>query len=148
MYDLAVECQDDFLNDHENDIVAMLHEYSEGIKTGDVVAFLISLGGVKAGVIWVEIDRYGVGNLHAGLMPEFRKGFTAYKCLREFVGFCFRKLDLRSLEAHIPTHNKVTEKLLRRFGFRKFGLRPEAILVNGEPEAFVLLYLTRGQFNE
>lgn len=147
-YRLAMACHDDFLHDAFNDPIELLHSYRQSIKNGDTVAFLIHVGDEMAGVVYVDIDRRKVGFIHAGLLPQFRKGMTAAKCLRRFINFCFGSLDLNALEGHIPTYNKVAEKLLRRYGFIKYGLRPEALCVNGKPETHVLLYLTKKRYED
>ena len=143
MYDLAVACQDDFLNDADTDIIILMHEYNQAIKDGNTVAFLCQENGENAGIIWADIDRHAVGYMHAGLMPQYRQGFTALHFARLFVDFCFRQLELNSLEAQLPTHNRVAEVLMRRIGFRKYGLRPFAMKVNGRPEKHVLFAMTK-----
>ena len=142
-YKLAMACKDEFFDDFHTDVIQQLAYYNRQISSGATVAFLISDNTEHIGIVWVDISSDKIGYLHAGLLPEHRKGFTAYKCLRLFVNFCFKTLDLRSLEAQIPVYNKVAEKLLRRFGFTKYGIRPEAILVSGKPESHVLLWLSR-----
>lgn len=148
MYDLGMACKDQFLDDYDNDIIALIDEYDKRIKSGETIAFLASVDGEEAGIIWVEIDRYNIGYVHIGLMPKFRGGPTAYNITKLFITFCFKSLKVRSLESHIPTFNRVTEKLLRRLGFVKYGLKPEATLVNGVPEKHVLLALTRNKYEE
>lgn len=143
MYDLALECKDDFLNDVDTDIIVLINAYNERIHDGSTVAFLCQEDGQNAGIIWVDVDRFGVGYMHAGLMPAFRKGFTALHFARLFVDFCFNSLGLNAVEAQLPTHNRTAEALMRRIGFRKYGLRPFAMMVNGRPERHVLFSMTK-----
>ena len=146
MHDLAVECKDEFISDYDPELPAIMNAYNRAIHAGDTVAFLCKVNGQNAGIIWVDIDRYKIGYLHAGLMPEFRKGWNALAFLREFVGFCFSTLRLESVEAHLPKYNKPAEKLVRRLGFEKYGLRPYSQRVNGQSQSHVLLALTRQSY--
>ena len=149
MYDLGLACKDDFLNDHQNDMILMMNEYDRAIRAGSVVAFLCKQEAENIGIVWVEKDLYGVGRVRAGLMPAHRQGFTAAHFLKKFVDFCFRTLDLRKLDAEIVLCGKegrtslAAEALLRRFGFRKEGLLRESLLKGGRPRDTLLLGLTR-----
>lgn len=159
MYDLAMACKDDFMNDYDNDILLIMNEYERAIDAGNVVAFLAMVNGEKAGIIWVDKLLYGVGRVRAGLMPSFRNGFTALGLMHQFIDFCFKELDLRKLDAEIsfkwkPTGDELfdrkraknaeaAEKIFRRVGFRKEGLIREAFTVNGEPQDTLLFGLTR-----
>jgi hypothetical protein len=152
MYDLGLICQDDFLDDHQNDMILIMNEYDRAIRGGSVVAFLCKQDGLNAGIVWVEKNLYGVGRVRAGLLPQYRQGFTAAHFLKMFVDFCFKTLNLRKLDAEIVLYGKekrgsaAAEKLLRRFGFAKEGLIREALLKGGKPRDTVLLGLTRNRY--
>jgi RimJ/RimL family protein N-acetyltransferase len=146
MHDLAVECRDEFISDYDPDIPTLMNAYNRAIHAGDTVAFLCLVDGAKAGIIWVDVDRYRIGYLHAGLMPAFRQGWNALAFLRQFIGFCFDTLGLESLEAHLPKYNKPAEKLVRRLGFEKYGLRPYGLRQGGHPQMHVLLALTKNDY--
>ena len=153
MFDLGMACKDDFLNDHQDDIILMMNEYDRRLRNGSVVAFLCKQGGEKIGILWVEKDIFGVGRIRAGMMPAYRKGFTAAHFLKMFVEFCFKTLDLRKLDAEIEINHenrgsRAAEKLLRRFGFRKEGLLKEALLRDGIPRHTILLGLTRTLYED
>lgn len=167
MFELAYICQDDFLNDHNNDIILLMNHYERAINNGNAVAFLCKKKQKNCGIVWVEIDDYGVGRIRAGMMPEYRKGFTAYNFLRLFINYCFTTLKLRKLDAEIVMGEKLclrkggktktkyapmsrttqaAEKLLRRFGFEKEGQPKEALLINGKPRDTLLLAITRNRY--
>lgn len=152
MYDLGMTCKEDFLNDHQNDMILMMNNYDRAIRNGSVVAFLCKQDTESIGIVWVEKDVYGVGRVRAGLLPEYRQGFTAAHFLKKFVDFCFKTLDLRKLDAEIVLYEKgnrgsrAAESLLRRFGFKKEGLLREALLKDGKPRDTVLLGLTRKRY--
>jgi len=152
MFDLGNACQDDFLNDHQSDIILLMNEYDRRIRDGSVVAFLCKQDGADIGIVWVEMDGFGVGRVRAGMMPEYRSGFTAAHFLRKFVDFCFRTLSLRKLDAEIVLYDKMNrgskaaETLLRRFGFKKEGFLRESLMKGGRPRDTILLGLTRNRF--
>lgn len=163
MYDLALLCKDDFLNDYENDIILVMNEYERRLADGSVVAFLAKQNGENAGIIWVELDRYKVGRLRAGMMPKYRKGHTAMHFFKQFISFCFESLNIRKLDAEITMGEKfkdidgkvryktvrtalAAEALLRRFGFKKEGQIKEALLINGKPRDTLLFGFTRNQY--
>lgn len=152
MYDLAVECKDDFLNDHDSDIILMMNEYQRRIKSETVFAFIAKDGDRKEGIVWVDVDNYGVGRIRAGLTNSSRKGHTAMYFLRLFIAFCFDRLDLRKLDAEIVLYGRenkssqAAEKLLRRFGFKKEGLIKEALLKDGTPRDTLLFGLTQNRY--
>lgn len=163
MFELAYVCQDDFLNDYQNDIILLMNHYERAINNGSAVAFLCKKNGENCGIVWVEIDDYECGRIRAGMMPEYRSGFTAYKFLRLFIDYCFNSLKLRKLDAEIvmgekykdgrkmryrpmSRTTKAAEKLLRRFGFEKEGQPKEALLIDGKPRDTLLLALTRNRY--
>jgi len=146
MFDLGMACKDDLLDDYDNDIILIIEEYQRATEKGIAKMFLCKQDGENAGIVWVDLDTKGIGYLHAGLMPKFRKGFTALYFIRLFVQYCFETLKLRSVEAHFPTTNKRAETLVRRIGFRKYGLKPHGTTINGKPISHVLLALTQFQY--
>lgn len=162
MFDLAMVCKEDFLNDRDSDIILVMNEYERRLKNGSVVAFLAKENDEKAGIIWVELGYYGVGRLRAGLMPKFRKGFTALHFFRQFIDFCFENLNVRKLDAEITMGERVpgkgkmhykrsrtalaAEALIRRFGFKKEGQIREALMINGKPRDTLLFGFTRNQY--
>jgi RimJ/RimL family protein N-acetyltransferase len=163
MYDLAMACREDFMNDHDNDILLIMSEYERQLKAGTVVAFLALQDEKPAGIIWVELDRFNTGRLRAGLMPQYRQGYTAMHFFRQFIDFCFEHLDVRKLDAEIVMGEKfrdadgriryrqirtalAAEKLLRRFGFKKEGQPKEALMIDGKPRDTLLFGFTRNQY--
>lgn len=154
MYDLAKVCQKDFLNDHDNDIILLMNEYERALDDGSCKAFLAKVDDAPAGIIWVEIDRYGVGRVRAGLMPEFRRGHTAYRFMRQFIDYCFNRLSLRKLDAELTLwrdqnrSSMAAEKILRRIGFRKQGLIEDAMLIDGKPYDTLLFGLTKKRYEK
>jgi RimJ/RimL family protein N-acetyltransferase len=148
MFDLATACKEDFLDDFNQDEILLLHQYADCIKSGQTTAFIAKADGKNAGIIWVDVTPTKIGYLHVGLLPEFRKGFNALGLIRDFMTFCFNTLELRKLEASIPTKNITIEKLLRRLGFTKEGVQMEATVVNGESENHVLLAMTKKRYQE
>lgn len=160
MYDLALACKDDFLNDVDNDIILMINHYERAINNGNVVAFIAKVEGANAGIVWVEKDGYGTGRIRAGLLPSYRRWQTAQYFLRLFIDYCFNSLDFRKLDAEIifgeklpngryapmPRGVRAAEKLLRRFGFKKQGINEEALMINGRARDSLLLALTRNRY--
>lgn len=148
MFDLATACKEDFLDDFASDEIILLHQYADCIKRGSTTAFIAKKDGENAGIIWVDVNPKKIGYLHIGLLPEFRQGFNALTLIRDFLGFCFNTLRLRKIEASIPTKNIVIEKLYRRLGFTKEGIKKEATVVNGRSENHLLLAMTQKRFQE
>lgn len=146
VYDLGLVCKDDLLDDYSNDIILVIADSQCRIANGTTQAFLCRVDGQMAGIVWVDLDPKGIGYIHAGLMPEFRKGFTALHFLRLFIGFCFETLSLRKLEMYLPPRNYRAEKLVRRLGFKKEGFRKEATLIDGKPQHHVVLALTKNKY--
>lgn len=152
MFDLAFACQDDFLNDVDNDIILMMNEYQRGIKEGRVHAFIAQEEGRNLGIVWIEVDRYGVGRLRAGMMPDERKGTRAFYFLHQFIDHCFNTLKIRKLDAEFALYDpdnrsaKAAEKLLRRFGFKKEGHIKQALSKGGVLKDTILLGLTRDRY--
>lgn len=142
MFDLGMVCKAQFLNDAEPDIIPVMNEYARMLEAGTTQAFICLEEGKKAGIIWVEFDRYGVGYLRAGLLPEYRKGWTALYFLRQFIEFCFNTAKLRKLVANVEPANQAAEKILRRLGFKKQGMDIDAVVVDGKPVTFLVLFLT------
>lgn len=154
MYDLATVCQKDFLNDYDNDVILLMNEYERAIDDGSCKAFLAKVEDQPAGIIWTEIDRYGVGRVRAGLMPEFRRGHIAYSFMRQFIDYCFNVLSLRKLDAELTLwrdrnrSSMAAEKILRRIGFRKQGLIEDALLIGGKPYDTLLFGLTKKRYEK
>lgn len=154
MHDLAVACKEDFLNDHENDIILLINEYERKLRNGSTKAFLVKVDNEKAGIIWVDIDTYDVGRIRAGLLPAYRQGILSLNLLRDFIKYCFSSLNLRKLDAEIvlslnrygKRQTAPAERLLRHLGFKKEGLVNEALLKNGVARDTVLLGLTKNQY--
>jgi hypothetical protein len=145
-YDLAMACQNEFIDDYNPDIILLLEEFSHRLKEGDTKAFLCKVDGQKAGIIWVEIDRYEIGFLRGGMMPAYRNGFHIWWFFKEFIEYCFQGLKLRKLQADVPVWNRRIEKLVRLIGFKKEGIIFEASMKNGVPENHVYFGLTRNRY--
>jgi len=146
MFDLAMACKEDMFDDYDTDIIQIIDDYKRALDRGIAKMFLCRVEGEKAGIVWVDLDTKGIGYLHAGLLPEFRTGFTALYFFRRFIEYCFETLNLRSLEMGIPTRNRKAEAIVRRIGFKKYGIKPAATTVNGQPIPLVLLAFTRDQY--
>ncbi|HEY9747002.1 MAG TPA: GNAT family protein [Oculatellaceae cyanobacterium] len=146
LFDLAMACKDELIDDYENDIILMVDKMQRGIASGSIKAFLCSVKGEKCGAMWVEICPREIGEIHAAMLPKFRDfSGHAIAFLKLFIPFCFNTLKLRKLRAMVPTYLSRPERLLRAYGFRKVGLHKAETLRNGKPESVVELCLLKNQ---
>jgi RimJ/RimL family protein N-acetyltransferase len=148
MFDLAMACKDQLLDDYNNDIIVMVEDMSAALNEKRIIAFLCYVNEKPCGMIWVENMPREIGEINAAMMPEYRAGLGkhAYYFLRMFVPFCFESLNLRKLRAMISIQNKKPEKLLRHYGFKKVGLHPEESMRDGKPVTMVELFMTQNQY--
>lgn len=148
LYDLLVACKDEFLDDYENDIIAVIDEYHKRLEHQGATAFLCLVNGQKAGIIGVSDNGKHVGELLAALHPQFRDGLGrhAYRFMEAFVSFCFDSLDYRKLRTLNFISNQRVEKLLRHYGFRKAGLHYAETMKDGKPATMVELYMTKSLY--
>lgn len=148
VYDLAMACQDELLDDYQDDIILLISQMERDLKAGNIIGFLCRVDGEKCGLIWVQKAPRDIGELHAAMLPKFRKSMAGHAMyfLKTFIPFCFDRLKLRKLRAMIPVYLKRPERLLRRYGFQKAGLHREETMKDGRPESVVELYLLRNQY--
>lgn len=151
IYDLINECRAEFLSDFEDDELLVIAEYRDRIKNGQTVGFLGKVDGQPIGAIWVDIDRYKIGNMYAGAIPQYRGGIAAYRFLKQFIEFCFESMDLRKLEAKILFRGRTKntpERLVRKLGFKKQGMDWDSTLINGESVDHLVFALTKTKYLE
>jgi hypothetical protein len=145
LFDLAMACQDELIDDYDNDIILLVDKMHRAIHKGRIKAFLCKVQGENAGVMWVELCPREIGEIHAALLPKFRNfSGHAMAFLKKFIPFCFETLKLRKLRAMVPTYLNRPERLLRAYGFRKVGLHKAETIRNGRPENVVELCLIKG----
>jgi hypothetical protein len=148
MFDLAMACKDQLLDDYSNDIIVLIEEMGAALAAKQTTAFICKVDATPCAMVWVNHTPRDIGEITAAMMPEFRKGLGAhaYYFLSMFVPYCFDSLNIRKLRALIPITNNRPEKLLRKYGFRKVGLHQEETVKNGIPQTVVELSMTRNQY--
>ncbi len=144
-FDLIMENQDKFLNDHLNDPVFIIQECTRLFGGNGGQGFVLMVDGAQAGMCWLEIDLYGIGYIHGAIFPQYRNLFNAVWFLRQILDYCFGLGGLRKLVSEVPTHNKAAEAVLRKVGFTKEGILKDAFTVNGKPQKLLILGLTKSQ---
>jgi RimJ/RimL family protein N-acetyltransferase len=147
VYDLAMACKEELLNDFESDIIVFINQAQRKIASGYVHAFMCKVDGEAVGSIWVERDDYGIGYVRFGVLPEARNAFKAKWFLAQFLGYCFGALSLRKVVSLFEPAQRPMEKLLRDLGFRKEGFFRAELMRHGEPVDIVRLGLLKETYD-
>lgn len=148
LFDLALANKHHLLNDHDADILLVINEYEQQWNSGYLHAFITLVNDEPVGCVWLEVDRYEIGRVHAAFGT-----LRAWDCLfflRVLIGFAFESLGTRKLDSEFALYSKKDrqsacyERILKRIGFRKRTILPEALMINGKPKDTILLdYLKR-----
>jgi len=149
-FDLAMANQRHLLNDSDNDIILMINTYEQLANVGALQAFIALVDEEPAGCFWIEMDRYGIGRVRGSLLQDYRNAWNGLYFLKWMVRYGFESLDLRKLDAEMALYSKkdkesaAAERILKRIGFSKRAIIPEALMINGQPKDTILLdYLKR-----
>lgn len=148
VYDVMKACEKELLDDFDNDIILLIEELEALIRIGDSKGFIVLYDGNPIGIIHMSIDRYQIGCLHGGMLPEYANGLgrKAYKSVKKFIQFAFENFKIRKIKAEIPTYNRKAERILLGMGFKKEGLFLEQTIRNGKPENVVSLQLLKSAY--
>jgi len=145
LFDLALANRHHLLNDSDNDIVLIINEYERREKLGELYAFISLVDDTPAGCFWIEIDRYGIGRVRGALLKAFHNPWHGAYFLKLAVSYSFEMLALRKLEVELALYSKrdrdvaAAERLLKRIGFKKRAILPEALMIDGKPKDTILL---------
>lgn len=144
-FDLALANQHHLLNDYDNDIVLIINGFERRQEIGELSAFIAMVDGLEVGCFWIEIDRYGVGRVRGALFSEYRNAWNGLFFLKMMVMVGFEVLGLRKLDSELGLYPKqdresaAAERILKRIGFKKRAILPEAMMIGGKPRDTILL---------
>lgn len=153
IFDLALSNKEHLLNDYDNDIVVVIAGLEQRALSGWLHGFVAMVDHKMAGCFWVETDQYETGRVRAGLLPEYRNAWNGLYFLKWIVAYGFEILGLRKLDSEFPLYSKrdkeaaAAEKILKRIGFKKRTILPEALMVDGHPKDTILLDFLRRNYN-
>jgi len=145
IFDLALCNQQHLLNDYDNDIVLIINYYQREADAGFLRAFIALIDNQPAGCFWVEMDRYETGRIRGALFPQYRNAWNGAFFMRFLVDYGFNILELRKLDAELALYSRkdrgsaAAERLLKRIGFKKRAILPEALMIDGSPKDTILL---------
>ena len=95
------------------------------LHRNDALAGMINLNNIVLGVFQSGALGYWIGEPHA------RQGYMG-EALQLMLRHAFETLGLHRVEANLMPHNKASQALVRRAGFRQEGISPRMIKIAGE----------------
>ena len=138
-----VRCKDALPDDVVDSIEWQVCSIERNAKNKRTLPYLAIVDDKRAGFIQCIETSTGIGELHAVLLPQYRKANNAYYFLRLLVNYLIEELGFYKLKAPVSVTNAKAERLLRFMGFKKEGMLDGEFVKDGKRSNLLLLKLLK-----
>lgn len=121
----------------QNHFQLILQRHGEQRKLGTEQNLSIILRHPKQMIGFLQIQNIVRQNYHSAqigyyIYPQFWKMGYATEAIQSIINYCFKKLQLRRIEAYVPVVNIASTKVIEKCGFLKEGTSRSRVFINNQ----------------